>query len=189
VREDRKIALWRAAISLRCRVGDRFAREGSVELDDFDRRLLDALQTDSRRTGEELAAVVGLSAAACLRRAQRLREAGVIEREVALLSPDAVGRRLTMIVLVTLEREQPDVVDAFKRQMQQAPEVMQCFYVTGASDFVLLLTADDMADYEEFTQRYFFQKSVRRFDSFAVMSRVKFGTAIPLGDGPARNSR
>src|SRR5262245_23282293 len=51
---------------------------GSVELDDFDRRLLDALQTDSRRTGEELAAVVGLSAAACLRRAQRLREAGVI---------------------------------------------------------------------------------------------------------------
>jgi Lrp/AsnC family transcriptional regulator, leucine-responsive regulatory protein len=72
--------------------------------------------------------------------------------------------------------------------MQQAPEVMQCFYVTGASDFVLLLTADDMAHYEEFTQRYFFQKSVRRFGSLAVMTRVKFGTAIPLAakaDRPA----
>ena len=161
-----------------------------MDLDDFDRRLLDALQADSRRTGGDLAALVGLSPAACLRRAQRLRESGVIEREVAILSPEAVGRRLTLVVLVTLEREQPDVVDAFKRQMQQAPEVMQCFYVTGASDFVLLLTADDIADYEEFTRRYFFQKSVRRFESLAVMSRVKFGTAVPLADGrPARKIR
>jgi Lrp/AsnC family transcriptional regulator, leucine-responsive regulatory protein len=157
----------------------------SPELDDFDRRLLDALQEDNRRTGEELAALVGLSPAACLRRAQRLRESGVIEREIAIVAPELVGRRLTMVVLVTLEREHANIIDEFKRLMQAAPEVMQCYYVTGAADFVLVLTADDMADYEEFTRRYLFERNVRRFETMAVMDRVKMGTAIPMA-GPRR---
>jgi Lrp/AsnC family leucine-responsive transcriptional regulator len=151
-----------------------------VELDDFDRRLLDALQADNRRTGEELAAIVGLSPAACLRRVQRLRDEKVIERDVSILAPEALGRRLTMVVLVTLERESPDVVDGFKRAMRQAPEVMQCYYVTGAADFVLILTADDMADYEDFTRRYLFERNVRRFETMAVMDRVKTGAAMPM---------
>jgi Lrp/AsnC family leucine-responsive transcriptional regulator len=158
-----------------------------VELDDFDRRLLDALQEDNRRTGEDLAAIVGLSPAACLRRAQRLRDEKVIERDVSILAPEAIGRRLTMVVLVTLEREGPAFVDAFKRAMQQAPEVMQCYYVTGAADFVLVLTADDMVDYEDFTRRYLFARNVRRFETMAVMDRVKIGTAIPMA-GPRRAS-
>lgn len=151
-----------------------------MELDDFDRRLLDALQADNRRTGEELAAIVGLSPAACLRRVQRLRDEKVIERDVSILAPEALGRRLTMVVLVTLERESPDVVDGFKRAMRQAPEVMQCYYVTGAADFVLILTADDMADYEDFTRRYLFERNVRRFETMAVMDRVKTGAAMPM---------
>src|SRR5919109_4782776 len=89
-------------------VGDFFPREDPVELDDFDRRLLDALQQDSRRTGEQLAALVGLSPAACLRRAQRLRETGVIEREIAILAPAALGGMTSVLVLVTLERDRPD---------------------------------------------------------------------------------
>jgi Lrp/AsnC family leucine-responsive transcriptional regulator len=159
---------------------DGFDRGDTVELDDFDRRLLDALQADNRRTGEELAAIVGLSPAACLRRVQRLRDEKVIERDVSILAPEALGRRLTMVVLVTLERESPDVVDGFKRAMRQAPEVMQCYYVTGAADFVLILTADDMADYEGFTRRYLFERNVRRFETMAVMDRVKTGSAIPM---------
>jgi len=151
-----------------------------VELDDFDRRLLDALQEDNRRTGEELAALVGLSPAACLRRVQRLRDEKVIERDVSILAPEALGRRLTMVVLVTLEREGPDFVDSFKRAMRRAPEVMQCYYVTGAADFVLVLTADDMADYEDFTRRHLFERNVRRFETMAVMDRVKTGSAIPM---------
>ena len=153
-----------------------------MELDDFDRRLLDALQEDNRRTGEELAALVGLSPAACLRRAQRLREERVIERDVAILAPHAIGRRMTMVVLVTLEREGADVVDSFKRAMRGAPEVMQCYYVTGAADFVLVLTADDMVDYEDFTRRHLFGRNVRRFETMAVMDRVKVGTAIPMAE-------
>jgi Lrp/AsnC family leucine-responsive transcriptional regulator len=103
-----------------------------MELDDFDRRLLDAVQEDSRRTGEALAAMVGLSPAACLRRLQRLRAAGVIEREVAIVDPRFTPARLGLIVNVTLERERPDLVDDFARSMRRAPEVSQCYYVTGA---------------------------------------------------------
>ena len=96
-----------------------------MDLDDFDRRLLDALQENNRRTGEELATMVGLSPAACLRRAQRLRESGVIEREIAVLAPELGNNKLTMLVLVTVDCERTDLVDAFKRSMARAPEVMQ----------------------------------------------------------------
>src|ERR1043165_2500031 len=87
----------------------------AMELDEFDRRLLGALQQDARRTGEQLAALVGLSPAACLRRAQRLRGTGVIEREIAVIAPKAVGRRLMMVLAVTLEGEQPERFDEFER--------------------------------------------------------------------------
>ena len=95
---------------------------------------------DSRRTGEQLADVVGLSPAACLRRAQRLRENGVIEREVALIAPSAVGRHIMLVVFVTLEGDQPDTTIAFKRRMQTASEVMACYSATGQVDFVVVAT-------------------------------------------------
>jgi Lrp/AsnC family transcriptional regulator, leucine-responsive regulatory protein len=158
-------------------------RGGPVELDDFDRRLLDALQQDSRRTGEQLAVLVGLSPAACLRRAQRLRETGVIEREIAIVAPEAVGRRMTMVVQVTLEREKPATSDEFQRQMRRAPEVTQCYNVTGAIDFVLIVSVADMEAYEDFTRQYLFEKHVRRFETMVVIERVKFETTVPIADG------
>jgi len=96
-------------------------------MDAFDRKLLDLVQDDNQRTAEALSAAVGLSPSACQRRLKRLRRDGVIVGDVAVLAPDAVGRHLTMIVEVTLTRERPDLVDAFKRSMQQTPEVMQCY--------------------------------------------------------------
>jgi Lrp/AsnC family leucine-responsive transcriptional regulator len=153
-----------------------------VELDDFDRRLLDALQQDSRRTGEQLAVLVGLSPAACLRRAQRLRETGIIEREVAIIAPRAVGRRLTMVLTVTLDGERPEILDEFKRRMRRAPEVMQCYEVTGATDFVLIVALADMEEFEDFTKRLLSEKYVRRFETMVVIERVKFETTVPLAD-------
>jgi Lrp/AsnC family transcriptional regulator, leucine-responsive regulatory protein len=114
-----------------------------MELDDFDQRLLDAVQEDNRRTGEELAGLVGLSPAACLRRLQRLRASGVIAREVAILDPKLAGDRLTMVVLATMHRERPDVFDRFAREMREAPEVTQCYLMTGAVDFVLVVSVPD----------------------------------------------
>src|SRR5262249_37105339 len=126
-------------------------KPGAMELDSFDRRLLDALQQDSRRTGGQLAEIVGLSPAACLRRAQRLREEGVIEREVALVAPAALGERVSVILLVTLDRDRRDAVDAFRRRICAAAEVMQCYSITGVFDLALVVTAPDMAAYTEFT--------------------------------------
>jgi len=150
-------------------------------MDAFDRKLLDLVQDDNQRTAEALSAAVGLSPSACQRRLKRLRRDGVIVGDVAVLAPDAVGRHLTMIVEVTLTRERPDLVDAFKRSMQQTPEVMQCYYVTGDRDFVLILTVPDMKAYEDFTRRFFFENpNVQRFNTTVVMDRVKASLRVPL---------
>lgn len=152
-----------------------------MDLDAFDLKLLSILQVSTRGTADELAQQVGLSPSACLRRVRRLREAGVIEAEVAVVSPRAVGRELTMVVQVALERERADIIDAFKRAMRATPEVMQCLYVTGDIDFILVVTVPSMEDYEAFTNRFFFQNpNVRRFTTLVVMDRVKVGLAVPI---------
>ncbi|WP_269716399.1 Lrp/AsnC family transcriptional regulator [Caulobacter sp. NIBR2454] len=149
-------------------------------IDSFDAKLLAALQQDNQQTGAQLAGKVGLSSAACLRRAQRLRDEGVIAADVSVVAPEKVGRGLTMIVLVELEREQADLIDAFKAEMTAAPEVMQCWYVTGRADFVVTLTVRDMADYQAFTTRFFDNPNVRGFETLVAMDRVKFGAALPI---------
>lgn len=150
-------------------------------LDPFDTALLAALQRNARQTAEALSAAVGLSPAACQKRVKRLRDEGVIEREVAVLDPHAVGRRITAIVEVSLVRERIADLDAFKRRMLEAEEVMQCYYVTGESDFVMVLTVPDMSAYEAFTRRHFFaEANVSRFRTQIVMDRVKVGLSVPL---------
>lgn len=150
-------------------------------MDPFDRALLDALQTNNRQTAEQLSAQVGLSPDACRKRLSKLRQSGMIEAEVAVLNPEKLGRGLTLVVEVTLRSESPSEIDAFQTRMLQAPEVMQCFYVTGEADFVLTLTAEDMADYEGFTRRHFFDEAnIAKFRTNVVMKRVKSGLTIPL---------
>ncbi len=152
-----------------------------MELDGFDRKLLRAVQANNQLNADALGDAVGLSASACLRRLRRLRDAGVIEAEVAIVAPETLGRALMMVVEVVLEREQPDLMDAFKRSMRATPEVMLCLYVTGEIDFVLVVTARSMRDYEDFTRRFFFDNpNVRRFNTRVVMDRVKFGLSVPI---------
>jgi Lrp/AsnC family transcriptional regulator, leucine-responsive regulatory protein len=152
-----------------------------MQFDAFDIRLLEALQEDNQLSASELADQTRLSPGSCLRRIKRMREEGVIAKDVSILNPEAVGRKLTMVVLVSLERERVDLIEEFKKSMLKTSEVMQCYYVTGDADFVLVVTAVDMSDYEEFTKRFFFENTnVRKFTTLVVMNRVKFGTAIPI---------
>jgi len=152
-----------------------------VQLDDFDRRILALLQDNSRRTGAELAESVGLSAAACLRRVQRLRETGVIEREVAILSPQYRERRTVIFVLVTMESDRPDRDRRFAERMRSLPEVTQCFQVTGPADYLLAVEAVDMEDYQRFTDAHFYEPYVKRFDSFVVLTDALRKGAEPGG--------
>jgi Lrp/AsnC family leucine-responsive transcriptional regulator len=117
-------------------------------MDEFDVAILNRVQQNCRLTAEQLSKEVGLSPSACQRRLTKLRETGIIEREISVIAPETVGRRLTMVVEVTLEREHPNIMDEFKKSMRETPEVMQCYYVTGEVDFILILTARDMAHYE-----------------------------------------
>lgn len=150
-------------------------------IDEFDKKILALVQKNNRLTADQLSDKVGLSPAACQKRLKKLRDSGVIASDISVLSADAVGRRLTMIVEVTMERENPDQLDDFKRKMLACPEVMQCYYVTGNSDFILVVTAKDMKDYEDFTRMFFFQDSnVRRFHTNVVMDSVKVGLSLPL---------
>ncbi len=154
-----------------------------ADLDAFDLKLLDVVQENNRITADALAERVGLSPSACLRRLKRLRQKKVIEADIAVIAPEAVGRTLTMVVEVTLERERPDILDDFKRSMRATPEVMQCYYVTGETDFILIVTARDIRHYEAFTKQFFFENPhVRRFHTAVVMDRVKTGLKVPLGD-------
>ncbi|SME89237.1 Lrp/AsnC family transcriptional regulator, leucine-responsive regulatory protein [Tistlia consotensis] len=143
-----------------------------AELDSFDFRLLALLQENSRRTGKELSALVGLSAAACLRRVQRLREIGAIEREVAVVAPGFLGRRVTLLVLLTLERDRPERVAETKAELIGQPEVSHVWHVTGEPDFVVKLAVPDMSDYARFTERHFYKPWIKRFESLAVLSET-----------------
>jgi Lrp/AsnC family leucine-responsive transcriptional regulator len=152
-----------------------------TELDRIDIGILQAVQQNNRLTSEELGERVGLSATACQRRLKRLRAEGVIEADISVISPKAVGRPVSMLVLVSLERERADIVDKFKAAIRSTPEVMIGYYVTGDADFVLLITAKDMEDYERFTRRFFYENhDIKGFKTMVVMDRVKASFALPI---------
>lgn len=152
-----------------------------ITLDEFDVKILNIVQRDNRLSTERIAAQVGLSSSAVQRRLRRLRQERIIEMEISVVSPQAVGLTLTAIVAVTLEREEPRIFDQFNQLMIAAPEVMQCYYVTGQADFIVIVTAKDMQDYDAFTRRCFTENPhVKRFNTNIVIRRVKSGLAVPL---------
>lgn len=127
----------------------------------------------------ELAEQVGLSAPACYRRVRALRESGAIEREVALVTPDAMGLSVTMIVLVTLERDKGRIVDELVSKLRAAQEVIDIWYVTGDHDLVLHVAAENMSTYDAFTRRALHaEEHVRSFKTLVVLQHPK--RAAPL---------
>lgn len=150
-------------------------------MDKLDRKILSIVQGNNRKTAEEISQEAGLSPAAVQRRLVKLRSKGVIAADVSVLSPAAVGREVTLVVGVTLERERVDLITDFEEQMRRLPEVQQCYYVTGDYDYILVVTAKDMNDYEEFTRRELFDnRNIRRFHTSAVMKRIKASLFVPV---------
>jgi Lrp/AsnC family leucine-responsive transcriptional regulator len=149
------------------------------KLDKFDRRILELLQSNNRITNAELAEKVLLSAPSCLRRVRNLREQGIIKRDVAVVEPAAVGQALTVIVEVFLEREKAELVDQFRKSMQNRKEVMNCYMVSGEVDFVLTVVVPNIQSYHEFTKRAFYSnQNVRQFRSMFVMEVIKSETKV-----------
>ncbi|HLI12172.1 MAG TPA: Lrp/AsnC family transcriptional regulator [Alphaproteobacteria bacterium] len=154
-------------------------------LDATDRKILNLLQEDCRIANQELAARVGLSPPACLKRVQRLRERGVIRREVALLDRLAVGQQVLVLVRLALERPREDLLRAFERKVQEIPEVLSCWCVAGDHDFVLLVCARTLDEYQSFARTVLAgELNLRRYSSDVVLSIAKETTAIPLAAAP-----
>ncbi|WP_394844177.1 Lrp/AsnC family transcriptional regulator [Pendulispora brunnea] len=152
-------------------------------LDRIDRGILARLQEDARITAEAMAPDVGLSIAAVQRRIKRLREEGVIQKEIAVVDPFKLGQAMTFVVSVELDRERLTDLDDFERTMRSESHVQQCYRVTGTTDFVLILLAHDMTDFETFTRRALYENgNVRRFTTNVVTSRVKVGLSVPIDE-------
>ncbi|SEQ01228.1 Lrp/AsnC family transcriptional regulator, leucine-responsive regulatory protein [Pseudomonas sp. NFACC02] len=152
-----------------------------MELDRIDARLLAELQRNNRVSSEELGELVGLSSTGIQRRLKRLRSSGIIEADIAVVSPKAVGRDVMMLVMVSLERERADIIDTFKHSIRSTPEIMSGYYVTGDADFVLVVTTRNMEEYEQFTRQFFYNNpNIKGFKTMVVMDRVKAGFSIPI---------
>lgn len=153
----------------------------SIDLDAADLRILDVLQRDASLSNQDLAAVVHVSPATCLRRVKRLTEAGVIERRVALLSPRRLGPGLTAFAEVSLDAQGAELLQAFEARAVAEPAVQQCYRVAPGPDLILVLQLPDMAAYHALVQRLFTQDAnVRNVKTFFAVHRAKYETRVPL---------
>nr|WP_314072484.1 Lrp/AsnC family transcriptional regulator [uncultured Roseococcus sp.] len=157
------------------------ARKMQRSLDPFDRSILRIVQRDNKTPQRTIAEQVNLSAAAVQRRIAAMEISGVIARNLALVDPASVGMTITAIVEVLLRDERARTVDATKALFRAAPEVQQCYYVTGGTSFVLIIIAPDMAAYEGTTRRLFAENdAVASYRTLIALDRVKAETAIVI---------
>ncbi|MFT7593315.1 MAG: Lrp/AsnC family leucine-responsive transcriptional regulator [Paracoccaceae bacterium] len=150
-------------------------------MDKSDYKLLAVLQQNARTTIQDLADHIGASTASVQRRLKALRDAGVIQREVAVLDQRKLGFGITAVVSVELERDRLDQIDAFKRKARQDRQVMNFYCIAGDADFVMIVVAKDISDYEAFTHRFFFSDTnVRKFRTSIVVSTEKATLELPI---------
>jgi DNA-binding Lrp family transcriptional regulator len=154
-----------------------------TELDRFDRQLLTLVQQDAALTAEQLAGEVSLSPSAIQRRLRRLREQGVIQRQIAVLDAARIGRPTTFIAGLQVESERPELMARLRAWLEAEAAVQQAFYVTGEADFVLVVAAPDAAGYEALMARLLAANpNVRRYTTQVAMGVLKRGLALPVPD-------
>ncbi|MEM6495832.1 MAG: Lrp/AsnC family transcriptional regulator [Pseudomonadota bacterium] len=152
-----------------------------LRIDDFDLRLLSALQHDGRLTNHELAQEVGLSASQCSRRRMALEESGIIERYQACLSSEALGFELIVFVEVSLSAHSPDNAKAFTRLLDDTDEVQEAYSLTGESDYLIKLIVTDFKRLSDILNNVFLHhKSVAKLRSSVVLDRLKQTSSLPL---------
>jgi len=155
------------------------------DLDDTDMRLLDLLQRDASRSNSTLSELAKVSPPTSLRRIKRLRELGVIERDIALLNPDrlapVLGHGLTALVEISLDQQSAEALDRFEARVVADDAVQQCYRVSPGPDFMLVLHCADMPAYLALTQRLFTtDANVRNVKAFFSVKRAKFAPSLPL---------
>lgn len=150
-----------------------------MEIDRIDRKILAILQRNNRLANVDLAEEVGLSPPACLKRVKRLREGKIIVGDVAIINPELAGNKLTLIVSVEMERDRGDIYSVFRQSILKAPEVTQCYQITGGYDFMLVVCVPDIQTYERFIEQVLHQdRNIRKFHTSVSTKTVKFTTEV-----------
>jgi DNA-binding Lrp family transcriptional regulator len=152
-------------------------------MDRIDRKILAIYQTGTRRIAESIGTEVGLSAAGVQRRLKRMRSSGVIRDEIAVVDAAAVDIPIVCVVSVAMASGSAPRknLDRFKKDMQAATNVQQCYQVTGTTDFVLIVAASSMDAYRDFARHWFEGNDhVVRFETQVVLDKVKVGLSLPI---------
>jgi Lrp/AsnC family leucine-responsive transcriptional regulator len=152
-----------------------------MRLDRIDVAMLQHLQRDGRATTVELSEAVGLSPSPCHRRQRILEDAGIISSYVALLDQERVGLPVNVFVSVELAGQTDEQLAEFETAISACPEVMECYVMTGTSDFLLRVVAADLQSYEAFLRTRLTRiPSVRSIRSAFALKRVIYRTNLPL---------
>jgi Lrp/AsnC family transcriptional regulator, leucine-responsive regulatory protein len=151
------------------------------KIDATDRRILRVLQSEAKLTNVELAERVGLSPSPCLARVRGLERDGIIDRYVALVRPEALGHNISVFIQVTLERQIETALEAFEARIASFDEVMECYLMTGDSDYLVRLVVPDIAALERFIVKELTTiPGVANIRSSFALKQVKYKTALPL---------
>lgn len=146
-----------------------------------DKKILTVLQDNARIPNTELADAVSLTPSPCLRRVQRMEETGVIDGYVALLNHEAIGRNFHVFVEVTLEKQTKESIDRFEAEVTEFSEVLECYLITGESDYMLRVAVADMDAYQCFLMDKLTRvKGVDDIKSVIAMKQVKYSTKLQL---------
>jgi Lrp/AsnC family transcriptional regulator, leucine-responsive regulatory protein len=159
-----------------------------LQLDSIDWKILSVLQENARIANVDLAERVNLSPSPCLARVRGLEEAGFINRYVTLLNPKAVGLGVSVFVQVRLERQVEASLNAFEKAVSARPEVMECYLMTGTSDYLLRVVVSDLPEFQRFVTDLSKIPGVGNIQSSVALKQVKYKTALPLPVGRQRNS-
>ncbi len=152
-----------------------------IKLDQADKQILNILQEDGRIRNAKLASELGMSPSPMLERVKKLEQAGIIRKYVALIAPEKVGKNTLAFVAVSLAVHQLGSLDAFKSEIEQLPEVLECYHISGPHDFLLKVLVDDMDEYREFVINKLTRiGSLNNIQTWFVLDTVKHETHIAV---------
>jgi Lrp/AsnC family leucine-responsive transcriptional regulator len=156
-----------------------------MALDAIDQRILSALQGNARLSNVELANQAGLSPSPCLRRVRALEDEGIIKGYAALVDQEAVGLPVSVFVMVSLEKQVEQALEIFEERVRALPEVMECYLMTGDSDYLLRVVTRDLQAYERFLMQQLTKfPGVSSIKSSFALKQVVYRTALPIAGSP-----
>ena len=152
-----------------------------VELDNFDKKLLQALQKNADHSMNELGEKIGLSHTPCWRRIKRLEEAGIIKSRVAIVDPDKVGLGVTVHAYIIIKSHDERSLNAFERAVLNVSEIVECYSTSGEKDYVLRIVVKNVAHYEKLLKQTLVHlPNVASVNSTFALKQVKYSTSLPF---------